>query len=57
MNERVVYEHELDDERKVIILLRATVDLETLEVIEQFCHRQRVKLCRHMQERLSAPVA
>jgi hypothetical protein len=55
MNERVIYAHELRADQKVIILMHGEIDLETIEAIEQFCHRQRFRICERMKAELDAP--
>lgn len=54
MNMRTIYAHVLDDERAVEIQARGEITLDTLEAIESFCHRQRVRICRQMSAELAS---
>lgn len=55
MNTRVVFEHEIDEVTKVVILAWGEVDLDTLASIETYCHRQRLAICQRMQAELKKP--
>lgn len=53
MSSRAVHAHELGDDQGVVIVVRGDIDLDLLESIEGFCHRQRFLICKQMQAKLA----
>jgi hypothetical protein len=53
MNERTVFGHEITPQQRVAIVVYGEIDLDVLESIEGFCHRQRVRLTKIMMEKLT----
>lgn len=55
MSARVIFQQELGLEHWVVITANGKIQLDVLDAIEDFCHRQRVILCREMQKELAKP--
>jgi hypothetical protein len=53
---RTVHYHEVDDTHSVGIIVAGEIDLDILESIEGFCHRQRFRIAKEIQARLEQPV-